>query len=47
MDRRERERILGEHAPREQRALVRYHFEEHPDLTAEPAAAGVEAPKGA
>src|SRR2546430_6830976 len=29
------------------RAVVRYHFEEHPDLTAEPAAAGVEAPKGA
>jgi glycine dehydrogenase subunit 2 len=29
------------------RALVRYHFEDHPDLSAEPAAAGVEAPKGA
>jgi glycine dehydrogenase subunit 2 len=30
------------------RALVRYQFEEHPDLAAEPtAAAGVEAPKGA
>ena len=29
------------------RAIVRYHFEEHPDLSAEPAAAGVEAPKGA
>jgi glycine dehydrogenase subunit 2 len=29
------------------RALVRYQFEDHPDLTAEPAAAGVEAPKGA
>ena len=29
------------------RAVVRYHFEEHPDLRAEPAAAGVEAPKGA
>jgi len=29
------------------RAVVRYHFEDHPDLTAEPAAAGVEAPKGA
>jgi glycine dehydrogenase subunit 2 len=29
------------------RAVVRYHFEEHPDLAAEPAAAGVEAPKGA
>jgi glycine cleavage system P protein (glycine dehydrogenase) subunit 2 len=29
------------------RAVVRYHFEEHPDLSAEPAAAGVEAPKGA
>ena len=29
------------------RAIVRYHFEDHPDLTAEPAAAGVEAPKGA
>ncbi len=29
------------------RAIVRYHFEEHPDLAAEPAAAGVEAPKGA
>jgi glycine dehydrogenase subunit 2 len=29
------------------RALVRYHFEEHPDLSGEPAAAGVEAPKGA
>jgi len=29
------------------RAVVRYQFEEHPDLSAEPAAAGVEAPKGA
>jgi len=30
------------------RAIVRYGFEEHPDLSAEPAAAvGVEAPKGA
>jgi glycine dehydrogenase subunit 2 len=29
------------------RAVVRYHFEDHPDLSAEPAAAGVEAPKGA
>jgi glycine dehydrogenase subunit 2 len=29
------------------RAIVRYQFEEHPDLAAEPAAAGVEAPKGA
>jgi glycine dehydrogenase subunit 2 len=29
------------------RAVVRYHFEEHPDLSAEPAAAGLEAPKGA
>jgi glycine dehydrogenase subunit 2 len=29
------------------RAIVRYHFEDHPDLSAEPAAAGVEAPKGA
>jgi glycine dehydrogenase subunit 2 len=29
------------------RAVVRYHFEEHPDLSGEPAAAGVEAPKGA
>ena len=29
------------------RAIVRYRFEEHPDLSAEPAAAGVEAPKGA
>jgi len=28
------------------RAIVRYGFEEHPDLAAEPAAAGVEAPKG-
>jgi glycine dehydrogenase subunit 2 len=28
------------------RAIVRYRFEEHPDLAAEPAAAGVEAPKG-
>jgi glycine dehydrogenase subunit 2 len=29
------------------RAVVRYHFDEHPDLSEEPAAAGVEAPKGA
>jgi glycine cleavage system P protein (glycine dehydrogenase) subunit 2 len=30
------------------RAIVRYRFEEHPDLSAEPAAAaGVEGPKGA
>jgi glycine dehydrogenase subunit 2 len=29
------------------RAIVRYGFEEHPDLAAAPAAAGVEAPKGA
>ena len=29
------------------RAIVRYRFEDHPDLAAEPAAAGVEAPKGA
>ncbi len=29
------------------RPVVRYRFEEHPDLAAEPAAAGVEAPKGA
>jgi glycine dehydrogenase subunit 2 len=29
------------------RAVVRYSFENHPDLSAEPAAAGVEAPKGA
>jgi glycine dehydrogenase subunit 2 len=29
------------------RAVVRYGFEEHPDLAAEPAAAGIEAPKGA
>jgi glycine dehydrogenase subunit 2 len=29
------------------RAIVRYHFEDHPDLSTEPAAAGVEAPKGA
>ena len=29
------------------RAVVRYRFEEHPDLSAEPAAAGLEAPKGA
>jgi glycine dehydrogenase subunit 2 len=30
------------------RAIVRYQFEEHPDLAAEPtAAAGIEAPKGA
>jgi glycine dehydrogenase subunit 2 len=29
------------------RAVVRYLFEGHPDLSAEPAAAGVEAPKGA
>jgi glycine dehydrogenase subunit 2 len=29
------------------RSVVRYHFEDHPDLSAEPAAAGVEAPKGA
>jgi glycine dehydrogenase subunit 2 len=29
------------------RAVVRYQFEDHPDLAAEPAAAGVEAPKGA
>jgi glycine dehydrogenase subunit 2 len=28
------------------RAIVRYRFEDHPDLAAEPAAAGVEAPKG-
>jgi len=28
------------------RAVVRYHFEDHPDLSAEPAPAGVEAPKG-
>jgi hypothetical protein len=28
------------------RALVRFGFEEHPDLAAEPAAAGMEAPKG-
>jgi glycine dehydrogenase subunit 2 len=29
------------------RAVVRYHFEDHPDLTAEPADPGVQAPKGA
>jgi glycine dehydrogenase subunit 2 len=29
------------------RVVVRYRFEDHPDLSAEPAAAGVEAPKGA
>jgi glycine dehydrogenase subunit 2 len=29
------------------RLVVRYGFEDHPDLSAEPAAAGVEAPKGA
>ena len=29
------------------RAVVRYQFEQHPDLSAEPAAAVVEAPKGA
>jgi glycine dehydrogenase subunit 2 len=29
------------------RAIVRYGFEQHPDLAAAPAAAGVEAPKGA
>jgi glycine cleavage system P protein (glycine dehydrogenase) subunit 2 len=29
------------------RAVVRYQFEDHPNLAAEPAAAGVEAPKGA
>ena len=29
------------------RPVVRYQFDEHPDLAAEPAAAGVEAPKGA
>src|SRR5947208_1005959 len=29
------------------RAVVRYHFDEHPDLAAEPTAAGLEAPKGA
>src|SRR4051794_2666949 len=29
------------------RVVVRYGFEDHPDLSAEPAAAGVEAPKGA
>jgi glycine dehydrogenase subunit 2 len=29
------------------RVVVRYGFEDHPDLTGEPAAAGVEAPKGA
>jgi glycine dehydrogenase subunit 2 len=29
------------------RVVVRYQFEDHPDLAAEPAAAGVEAPKGA
>jgi glycine dehydrogenase subunit 2 len=29
------------------RAIVRYGFEDHPDLAAAPAAAGVEAPKGA
>jgi len=29
------------------RAIVRYQFEDHPDLSAEPAAAAVEAPKGA
>jgi len=29
------------------RVIVRYGFEDHPDLSAEPAAAGVEAPKGA
>jgi glycine cleavage system protein P-like pyridoxal-binding family len=28
------------------RVVVRYGFEEHPDLSGEPAAAGVEAPKG-
>lgn len=28
------------------RAVVKYGFEEHPDLAAEPAAAGIEAPKG-
>jgi hypothetical protein len=27
--------------------IVRYQFEQHPDVSAEPAAAGVEAPKGA
>jgi len=29
------------------RAVVRYHFEDHPDLSAEPTGAAVEAPKGA
>src|SRR5947199_8987089 len=29
------------------RPIVKYQYEEHPDLSAEPAAAGVEAPKGA
>jgi len=29
------------------RAVVRYSFENHPDLSAEPAGAGIEAPKGA
>jgi glycine dehydrogenase subunit 2 len=29
------------------RAIVRYLFDDHPDLAAEPAAAGTEAPKGA
>jgi len=29
------------------RAVVRYQFEDHPDLSAQPAAAGIEAPKGA
>jgi glycine dehydrogenase subunit 2 len=29
------------------RPLVRYQFEQHPEVSAEPAAAGVEAPKGA
>jgi glycine dehydrogenase subunit 2 len=29
------------------RAVVRYRFEDHPDLAAEPAAAGLETPKGA
>jgi glycine dehydrogenase subunit 2 len=28
------------------RAVVRYQFEDHPDLSAEPAAAGAETPKG-
>jgi hypothetical protein len=29
------------------RPVLRYQFEQHPDFAGEPAAAGVEAPKGA